>query len=68
VQLVLDAACRGRSSATTSPVEDPDYLDVAAKHDVTVSRTHPVAPPRPDRSITTTTADVTVMLLDRARR
>ena len=50
---------------------DPDYLDVAAKHDATVvATTSGCAPasPTPTRTTTTSSADVTAFLLDRAHR
>ncbi len=70
---VLDAAC-GAGAVVGNDISgfaDPDYLRVAAKHDVTVVATHIRLRPRvpdPDPHYDDLVADVTAFLLDRARR
>src|SRR2546423_2669332 len=70
---VLDAACRAGAVVGNdiSGFADPDYLDVAAKHDVTVVATHIRLQPRvpdPEPHYDDLVADVTAFLADRARR
>ena len=70
---VLDAACRAGAVVGNdiSGFADPDYLDVAAKHDATVVATHIRLRPRvpdPEPHYDDLVADVTAFLLDRARR
>ena len=70
---VLDAACRAGAVVGNdiSGFADPDYLDVAAKHDATVVATHIRLRPRvpdPDPHYDDLVADVTAFLLERARR
>jgi dihydropteroate synthase len=70
---VLDAACRAGAVVGNdiSGFADPDYLDVAAGHDATVVATHIRLRPRvpdPEPCYPDLVADVTAMLLDRARR
>jgi dihydropteroate synthase len=70
---VLDAAC-GAGAVVGNDIsgfDDPDYLRVAAKHDVTVVATHIRLRPRvpdPDPHYDDLVADVTEFLLERARR
>jgi dihydropteroate synthase len=70
---VLDAACRAGAVVGNdiSGFGDPDYLDVAAKHDATVVATHIRLQPRvpdPDPKYDDLIGDVTAFLLDRAAR
>ncbi len=70
---VLDAGCRAGAVVGNdiSGFADPDYLDVAAKHDVTVVATHIRLKPRvpdPEPRYNDLVADVTAFLLDRASR
>lgn len=70
---VLDAACRAGAVVGNdiSGFGDPDYLDVAAKHDATVVATHIRLQPRvpdPDPKYDDLVGDVTAFLLDRAAR
>ncbi len=70
---VLDAAC-GVGAVMGNDIsgfDDPDYLRVAAKHDVTVVATHIRLRPRvpdPDPHYDDLVADVTEFLQERARR
>lgn len=70
---VLDAAC-GAGAVVGNDISgfgDPDYLRVAAKHDVTVVATHIRLSPRvadPDPHYDDLVADVTAFLLERAAR
>ena len=70
---VLDAAC-GAGAVVGNDISgfgDPDYLRVAAKHDVTVVATHIRLRPRvadPDPHYDDLVADVTAFLRDRADR
>ena len=70
---VLDAAC-GAGAVVGNDISgfgDPDYLRVAAKHDVTVVATHIRLRPRvpdPDPHYDDLVADVTAFLCERARR
>jgi dihydropteroate synthase len=70
---VLDAACAAGAVVGNdiSGFGDPDYLRVAAKHDVTVVATHIRLRPRvadPDPHYDDLVADVTAFLCERARR
>jgi dihydropteroate synthase len=70
---VLDAACRAGAVVGNdiSGFGDPDYLDVAAKHDATVVATHIRLRPRvpdPEPEYDDVVAAVTAFLLDRARK
>jgi dihydropteroate synthase len=70
---VLDASCRAGAVVANdiSGFADPDYLDVAAKHDATVVATHIRLRPRvpdPDPHYDDLVADVTAFLVERARR
>jgi len=70
---VLDAACSAGAviGNDISGFGDPDYLTVAAKHDVTVVATHIRLRPRvadPDPRYDDLVADVTAFLCERARR
>jgi dihydropteroate synthase len=70
---VLDAACAAGAVVGNdiSGFGDPDYLRVAAKHDVTVVATHIRLRPRvadPDPHYDDLVADVTAFLCDRAQR
>ncbi len=70
---VLDAACAAGAVVGNdiSGFGDPDYLRVAAKHDVTVVATHIRLRPRvadPDPHYDDLVADVTAFLEERARR
>ncbi len=70
---VLDAACTAGAVVGNdiSGFGDPDYLRVAAKHDVTVVATHIRLRPRvpdPEPHYDDLVADVTAFLLDRAAR
>jgi dihydropteroate synthase len=70
---VLDAACTAGAVVGNdiSGFGDPDYLTVAAKHDVTVVATHIRLRPRvpdPEPRYDDLPRDVTVFLRDRARR
>jgi dihydropteroate synthase len=70
---VLDAACRAGAVVGNdiSGFADPDYLDVAAKHDATVVATHIRLRPRvpdPEPHYDDVVADVTTFLVDRADR
>jgi dihydropteroate synthase len=70
---VLDAACAAGAVVGNdiSGFGDPDYLQVAAKHDVTVVATHIRLQPRvadPDPHYDDLVADVTAFLRDRAQR
>jgi len=70
---VLDAACRAGAVVGNdiSGFADPDYLDVAAKHQATVVATHIRLRPRvpdPEPHYGDLVADVTAFLLDRAGR
>jgi dihydropteroate synthase len=70
---VLDAACRAGAVVGNdiSGFADPDYLDVAAKHDATVVATHIRLRPRvpdPQPEYRDLVADVTAFLCDRAER
>ena len=70
---VLDAACAAGAVVGNdiSGFDDPDYLRVAAKHDVTVVATHIRLRPRvpdPDPHYDDLVADVTAFLCERARR
>jgi dihydropteroate synthase len=70
---VLDAACRAGAVVGNdiSGFADPDYLDVAAKHDATVVATHIRLRPRvpdPEPEYGDLVADVTAFLNDRAQR
>jgi dihydropteroate synthase len=70
---VLDAACAAGAVVGNdiSGFGDPDYLRVAAKHDVTVVATHIRLRPRvadPDPHYDDLVADVTTFLCDRAQR
>jgi dihydropteroate synthase len=70
---VLDAAC-GAGAVVGNDISgfgDPDYLRIAAKHDVTVVATHIRLRPRvadPDPHYDDLVADVTAFLHDRADR
>ena len=70
---VLDAAC-GAGAVVGNDISgfaDPDYLKVAAKHDVTVVATHIRLRPRvadPDPHYTDLVTDVTTFLCERAQR
>jgi dihydropteroate synthase len=70
---VLDAAC-GAGAIVGNDISgfaDPDYLEVAAKHDVTVVATHIRLRPRvpdPDPRYDDLVRDVASFLCDRARR
>src|SRR5215471_21018079 len=70
---VLDAAC-GAGAVLGNDISgfgDPDYLDVAAKHDATVVATHIRLEPRvpdPEPHYEDLVDDVTAFLLDRARQ
>ena len=70
---VLDAACRAGAVVGNdiSGFADPDYLDVAVKHDATVVATHIRLQPRvpdPQPEYDDLVADVTAFLCDRAQR
>ncbi len=70
---VLDAACAAGAVVGNdiSGFGDPDYLKVAAEHDVTVVATHIRLRPRvadPDPHYDDLVADVTAFLCERARR
>jgi dihydropteroate synthase len=70
---VLDAACAAGAVVGNdiSGFGDPDYLRVAAKHDVTVVATHIRLRPRvpdPDPHYDDLVTDVTAFLAERARR
>ncbi len=70
---VLDAACAAGAVVGNdiSGFGDPDYLRVAAKHDVTVVATHIRLRPRvadPDPHYDDLVADVTAFLCERAQR
>jgi dihydropteroate synthase len=70
---VLDAACAAGAVVGNdiSGFGDPDYLRVAAKHDVTVVATHIRLRPRvadPDPHYDDLVADVTAFLSERAQR
>jgi dihydropteroate synthase len=70
---VLDAACAAGAVVGNdiSGFGDPDYLDVAVKHDATVVATHIRLEPRvpdPEPHYDDLVADVTAFLLERARR
>jgi dihydropteroate synthase len=70
---VLDAACRAGAVVGNdiSGFADPEYLDVAAKHDATVVATHIRLRPRvpdPEPEYGDLVADVTAFLNDRAQR
>ena len=70
---VLDAACAAGAVVGNdiSGFDDPEYLRVAAKHDVTVVATHIRLRPRvpdPEPHYDDLVADVTEFLSDRARR
>jgi len=70
---VLDAACTAGAVVGNdiSGFGDPDYLRVAAKHDVTVVATHIRLKPRvpdPEPHYDDLVADVTAFLLERAAR
>jgi dihydropteroate synthase len=70
---VLDEACRAGACVANdiSGFADPDYLDVAARHDATVVATHIRLLPRvadPDPQYDDLVPDVTAFLLDRAAR
>jgi dihydropteroate synthase len=70
---VLDAACAAGAAVGNdiSGFADPDYLAVAAKHDVTVVATHIRLQPRvpdPEPVYDDLVADVEAFLLDRAHR
>jgi dihydropteroate synthase len=70
---VLDAACAAGAVVGNdiSGFGDPDYLTVAAKHDVTVVATHIRLRPRvadPDPRYGDLVGEVTAFLRDRARR
>ena len=70
---VLDAACAAGAVVGNdiSGFGDPDYLNVAAKHDVTVVATHIRLRPRvadPDPHYYDLVADVTAFLCERAQR
>ena len=70
---VLDAACRAGAVVGNdiSGFGDPDYLDVAAKHDATVVATHIRLRPRvpdPEPEYADLVADVTAFLEARAKR
>lgn len=70
---VLDAACNAGAVVGNdiSGFADPDYLTVAAKHDVTVVATHIRLRPRvpdPDPHYDELVRDVTAFLCDRATR
>lgn len=70
---VLDAACTAGAVVGNdiSGFGDPDYLRVAAKHDVTVVATHIRLRPRvpdPEPHYDDLVADVTAFLLERAAR
>ena len=70
---VLDAACRAGAVVGNdiSGFADPDYLDVAAKHDATVVATHIRLRPRvpdPQPEYDDLVSDVTSFLCDRAQR
>jgi dihydropteroate synthase len=69
---VLDASCRAGAVVGNdiSGFADPDYLDVAAKHDATVVATHIRLRPRvpdPQPEYDDVTGAVTAFLLERAR-
>jgi dihydropteroate synthase len=70
---VLDEACKAGAVVANdiSGFADPDYLDVAARHDASVVATHIRLRPRvpdPDPHYDDLVADVTAFLLDRAHR
>jgi len=70
---VLDAACRAGAVVGNdiSGFGDPDYLDVAAKHDATVVATHIRLQPRvpdPEPEYDDLVGDVAAFLRDRADR
>jgi dihydropteroate synthase len=70
---VLDAACAAGAVVGNdiSGFGDPDYLDVAVKHDATVVASHIRLEPRvpdPEPHYDDLVADVTAFLLERARR
>ena len=70
---VLDAACAAGAVVGNdiSGFADPDYLEVAAKHDATVVATHIRLAPRvpdPEPVYDEIVADVTAFLLERAQR
>jgi dihydropteroate synthase len=70
---VLDEACKAGAVVGNdiSGFGDPDYLDVAVRHDASVVATHIRLKPRvadPDPRYDDLVADVTAFLLDRARR
>src|SRR6266700_3812740 len=70
---VLDEACKVGAVVGNdiSGFGDPDYLDVAAKHDATVVATHIRLQPRvpdPEPHYDDLVGDVTAFLLDRAAR
>jgi dihydropteroate synthase len=70
---VLDAACAAGAVVGNdiSGFGDPDYLPVAAKHDVSVVATHIRLQPRvadPDPHYDDLVGDVTAFLLDRAQQ
>jgi len=70
---VLDAACAAGAVVGNdiSGFADPDYLEVAAKHDATVVATHIRLAPRvpdPEPVYDEIVADVTAFLLERAKR
>ncbi len=70
---VLDEACKAGAVVGNdiSGFGDPDYLDVAARHDASVVATHIRLQPRvpdPDPHYDDLLAEVTTFLLDRARR
>jgi dihydropteroate synthase len=70
---VLDAACAAGAVVANdiSGFADPDYLEVAAKHDATVVATHIRLAPRvpdPEPVYDEVVADVSAFLLERAKR
>jgi dihydropteroate synthase len=70
---VLDAACAAGAVVGNdiSGFADPDYLEVAAKHDATVVATHIRLAPRvpdPEPVYDEVVADVSAFLLERAKR
>jgi dihydropteroate synthase len=70
---VFDAACRSGAVVGNdiSGFGDPEYLDVAAKHDATVVATHIRRQPRvpdPEPHYDDLVGDVTTFLIDRADR
>jgi dihydropteroate synthase len=70
---VLDEACKAGAVVGNdiSGFGDPDYLDVAARHDASVVATHIRLQPRvadPEPHYDDLLADVTAFLLDRAKR